>query len=78
MPFLSDLYAEWRDKRRLQCLRCVHLEGTEGPRGNFIMRCRATPREHHARHHPAHHYCIDAREAGQPCGPSAALFKEKK
>lgn len=78
MPSPSDLYAQWRDKQRPQCLRCAHLDGTEMPGGNLVMRCRATPREFHASHRPGNHYCIDARDAGQPCGPSAALFKEKK
>lgn len=68
--------ALWWEQRQ-QCERCRHVE-IDVPQ----MRCRKI-------NHPIgtgkggagrviKMYCIDARLPGQPCGPDAALFKEKK
>lgn len=62
--------ARWQDERKT-CEACAHLErhGTDP-----AMRCAKLPAEHVNRWQQFG-YCIDAREAGMPCGPKARQFQ---
>lgn len=67
--------AEWFEQRK-KCERCKNLHTAVEQGGNTVMRCRKT--SNRTRPDAGGGYCIDARAAGQPCGPNAALFKEKR
>lgn len=70
MNFLkpSPRIDRWLTIERDQCRRCEYVVMEKQKDGNTVMRCRQASMS----------YCIDAREESQPCGPSAAFFKEKK
>lgn len=82
---LSEIWFQ----RKAKCLQCAYLRKQEGSGGNVVMRCstviwddsrRSRIMRKRTRPEPPFNglpYCIEARESGQPCGPAAALFKEK-
>lgn len=64
----------WWEQRQ-QCERCVNVRKREVGRRDMVSTvysCKSAAFP--GKREP---YCIDARLPGQPCGPDAALFKEK-
>lgn len=65
--------AKWY-KQRVTCERCQHCSASNGSQGERILRCQdADPIPG-----TAVPYCIDAREPGTRCGPTAKKFQPKE
>lgn len=74
--------ALWMEQREL-CRRCAHHSSAAGERcvavrvlGNPASTAKSTLLRR-LRTQARCAYCMDARDAGAPCGPDATLFEEK-
>lgn len=72
-----DTLLWWEQRQQCElCANCNKREVTRCTQSSHVMRCKVSKtRLPCGKSYTA--YCIDARLPGQPCGPDAALFKEK-